>query len=94
MSKTNRTLLPRSALTLVTVLACSGALAMPFCGSKGHKSGYRYAPVYAYPPMMPAYNYPPPVATRPHVHSWNRPEAQVPANRVPRVPAASPQSGS
>ncbi len=71
MQKKTRTLIPRTLLTMATVIACSSALAMPFCGNKGgYKSGYRYMPAYAYQPMMPAYGHAP--MAQSHVHSWNR----------------------
>ena len=50
---------------------------MPFCGNKGYSSGYRYAPVYAYPQLAPAYAYAP--KARQHVHSWNRVTTQAAA---------------
>ena len=86
MKHTKRTLISRSILTLASVIACSSALAMPFCGNKGYKSGYNYMPSYAYPTMAPAYGYAPMI--QPHVHSWNQ-AAQPMAPGVTAQPATS-----
>jgi len=86
MQQPKSKLMSRSMLTLASVIACSSALAMPFCGNKGgYKSGYNYMPAYAYPTMMPAYGYAP--MMQPHVHSWNR-AAQ------PMAPGATTQAAA
>jgi len=85
MPITSRTFLTRSALALAGVFACSTAMAMPFCGNKGgYKNAYRYAPVYAYPAVMPAYT----PAPRQHVHSWDRINVQAPT-AAPTGPQAA-----
>jgi len=82
MKKSQGTLI-RSALAFATVLVTGSALAMPFCGNKGYKNNYRYAPAYAYPAVMPAYGYAP--VAQPAAHSWNR--GVQPAYMTPSAPA-------
>ena len=78
-----------SALALAGVLASSAALAMPFCGDKGYKNNYRYAPAYYYPPMAPGYRYAP--IARPYANTWQQPALQSPANVPAYQPAAPAQ---
>jgi len=86
MQQTKRRFVSRSMLTLASVIACSSALAMPFCGNKGgYKGAHHYGPAYGYPTMPPAYGYAP--MMQPHVHSWNR-AAQ------PMSPGATSQSAA
>jgi len=85
----SRRMISFSALAVAGIFACSSALAMPFCGNKGYKNNYRYAPAYAYPAMIPGYGYAPMV--RPHTHSWNHPAAQAPAGMRTYKPAAQGQ---
>jgi hypothetical protein len=85
MLKRKRVFRARSLLTAVLIIACGGALAMPFCGNKGgYKDAYYFVPVYAYPPAAPARN--PRPTPRPHVHSWDRIGVQSPVD-APADPA-------
>jgi len=84
----SRSLVLRTTVSLVAFLAAGSVIAMPFCGNKGYKNNYRYAPAaYAYPPMMPAYPSAPMAPAQ--MQGWHRAPMPAPVIAYPMPQQAS-----